>query len=127
MPRSGEVPLPPGVSQYVVAAALAGWLQAECGATIRGYHVSGDTLTVPAEIPVQRVLFLHLTRQSERVVAQSRGLCRRSQELVGQAVARRRKGEELLRNGRTLRQDAVTSTAQLRNGRGPVEPGPRPG
>ena len=97
MPRSGEVPLPPGVSQYVVAAALAGWLQAECGATIRGYHVSGDTLTVPAEIPVQRVLFLHLTLQSERVVAQSRGLCRQSQELVDPAEGRR-----------------------------PVEPGPRP-
>jgi len=119
LPRSGEVSLPPGLSQYDAAAALARWLQVECGATIRGYDVSGDTLTIPADVPVQRVLFLHAALQSERVVAQSLGLCRQSQELVGKAVERRREGEEPLRNGRTLRQDVARSAARLRNRTGP--------
>ena len=116
---SGEVPLPPGVSHYAAAAALAGWLQAECGATIRGYQVSGDTLSIPAEVPVQRVMFLHLALQSERVVAQSQDLCRRSEELVGEAGAHRREGEDLLRNGRTLRQEVARSAAQIRSRTGP--------
>ena len=101
-PQSYDVPLAPGVSGLEVAAAVVGWLQRECGATVGGYDVDGIVVNIPLNVPARGVISAGNRLHSRLTRARSAELMGHAEELVRRFDARHSQARALLLEAQQL-------------------------